>query len=110
MSTLLRLSTSTVEPSATPSSAEARAPARWTCRQGWHDWLYLEPSDAQLEIARALISHGRGPLGLLDSGLALEQVADRVCRWCHRGEARFSSFIKGLHDARGLPHESGEKG
>jgi len=76
------------------------------CRVGWHSWVYLDPSDAQLEEVRRLITHGRGSLGLSAYGISDHHVCDRICRFCHKGEARFEKFLDGLRSARGVTNDN----
>lgn len=69
-----------------------------------HDWLYLQPSNEQLEEIRRLLTFGRGTLGRI--GARKEDAFDRICRACLLAENRMNAFIQALRAARGEEKET----
>jgi hypothetical protein len=65
-----------------------------------HDWLYLTPSEEQVEQVRQLLSFGKGTYGRM--GARREFIFDRVCRACFRAESRMNAYIAALKQARGV--------
>lgn len=96
--------TITIIPPAPPMASTNAVIVRQRCASffglAWHSWVALEPSRAQQEEIRQLISNGDGRLGFL--GVRDEEVVDRVCSRCHRSEHRLGSYVDALRRARGL--------
>lgn len=79
---------------------EYTRPRPWLCHMGFHSWLELQPSAAQKQELRQLISHGEGNLNSL--GGRDSDVLDRVCTKCFDPENRMSQYLTALRRARGL--------
>lgn len=98
---ILTLTKSNLAESTAAAESATHAPGKTTERCRWlqpHDWLYLVPTDEQVNEIRSLVSHGReGTLGS-----AKEFICDRVCARCMVAECRMPRYIKALRTARGV--------